>query len=169
VFLRNCLLQALSIARTSEKLTAQKRLVSSAHRSNSVYHSGPLGGVVRRSWQQEPLVARRRWRAPWECYRRVQQQPPPKLKMTSMEGPLGVLPVGPAAATTEAEEDVDGGLLGGCCLRVCQRPPPKLEKTSMAGLLEGAADGSSSSHHQAEDDVDGGTLPLFRVPIPSLV
>jgi hypothetical protein len=33
--------------------------------------------------------------------------------MTSMEGPLGVLRVGPTASTTEVEEDIDGGPLGG--------------------------------------------------------
>jgi hypothetical protein len=40
-----------------------------------------------------------------------------------MAGPLGVLPVGPVVATTEVEEDVDGG-------------PP-----------EGAAGGSGSGCH----------------------
>jgi hypothetical protein len=67
-----------------------------------------------------------------------------------MAGSLGVLAIGPAAATTEVEnvdggppmgvlaattevEDVDGGALGGCCRDFRQRPPPKLE-TLMAGL-----------------------------------
>jgi hypothetical protein len=35
------------------------------------------------------------------CYRRVQKRPPLKVKETSMAGSLGVLPVGPAAATTK--------------------------------------------------------------------
>jgi hypothetical protein len=43
---------------------------------------------------------------------------------TSMAGPLGVLPVGLAVATTVVEEDVDGRLLGG------------------------ATGGSSSGHHR---------------------
>jgi hypothetical protein len=30
-----------------------------------------------------------------------------------MVGPLGVLPAGPAVTTTEVEEDIDGGPLGG--------------------------------------------------------
>jgi hypothetical protein len=33
-----------------------------------------------------------------------------------MVGPLGVLLVFPAAATTEVEEDVDGGPLGGAAI-----------------------------------------------------
>jgi hypothetical protein len=41
-----------------------------------------------------------------------------------MAGPLGVLLVGPAAATTEVEEDVDGG------------------------PLEGVVGGSGSGHHR---------------------
>jgi hypothetical protein len=32
-----------------------------------------------------------------------------------MVGPLGVLPVGPAASTIEDEEDIDGGPPGGHC------------------------------------------------------
>jgi hypothetical protein len=52
--------------------------------------------------------------APWGGrYRRVQQQPPPRLKKTSMASPLGVLPVGPVASTIEVEEDVDGEPSGG--------------------------------------------------------
>jgi hypothetical protein len=51
-----------------------------------------------------------------------------------MAGPLGVLPAGPAAVTTEVEEDIDGsppwkgGAAGGCCRWVRQRPPPKFEE-----------------------------------------
>jgi hypothetical protein len=44
---------------------------------------------------------------------------------------LGVLVVGPAAATTDVD-DVDGGPPGGCWRQVRQRPPPML-KTSMVG------------------------------------
>jgi hypothetical protein len=42
-----------------------------------------------------------------------------------MAGPLGVLPAGPAAATTEVKGDIDGGPLGG------------------------AADKSDSGHHRS--------------------
>jgi hypothetical protein len=38
-----------------------------------------------------------------------QKRPPPSLEKTSMADPLGALPVGLVAATTEAEEDVDDG------------------------------------------------------------
>jgi hypothetical protein len=44
---------------------------------------------------------------PLGCYRQVQQRPPSELA-TSMAGPLGVLPAGPAVATTRVG-DVDGG------------------------------------------------------------
>jgi hypothetical protein len=43
----------------------------------------------------------------------VQQCPPPRLNTTSMAAPLGVLSAGPAALTTEFEDDVDGGPMGG--------------------------------------------------------
>jgi hypothetical protein len=39
---------------------------------------------------------------------------------------LGVLSAGPVAATTEVEEDIDGGPLGGWYRQVRQWPPPKL-------------------------------------------
>jgi hypothetical protein len=55
---------------------------------------------------------------------RCRQRPPLRMKNTSMAGPLGVLPVGLAAATTKDEEDVHGGSPGG------------------------AADGSDSVHHR---------------------
>jgi hypothetical protein len=35
-----------------------------------------------------------------------------------MAGPMGVLPVGPAATTNKVEEDFDGGPPGGRCRRV---------------------------------------------------
>jgi hypothetical protein len=41
-------------------------------------------------------------------------------------GPLGVLAVGPAATTTEAG-DIDGGPPGGCWWQVRHRPPPMLK------------------------------------------
>jgi hypothetical protein len=88
-----------------------------------------------------------------------------------MAGPLEVLPVDPAVATTLVEEEVDGGALGGCCQWVWQWPPLLLKKTlmvgplggvllagsivattvaketSMADPLGGAFDGSDTSHH----------------------
>jgi hypothetical protein len=57
-----------------------------------------------------------------------------------------VLLVGPVAATTEVEEDIDGEPPGGCCWRVWQRPTSKLKETSMALPLEGATGGSNSNH-----------------------
>jgi hypothetical protein len=50
---------------------------------------------------------------PLGCCWWVRQRPPLKLKKMSMADPLRVLSVGLAAATTEDEEDVDGGPLGG--------------------------------------------------------
>jgi hypothetical protein len=44
---------------------------------------------------------------PWGCCWQVRQRPPSELEM-SMAAPLGLLPTGPAAATTEVG-DVDGG------------------------------------------------------------
>jgi hypothetical protein len=145
-FLRNCFLRVLSITRTLKKLTTQKCLASSTHRSNSVYHSGPVGGVARRCLQRLPLVARCRW-APWGCCQRFRQRPPPYLKKTSMVSPLGVLSTRPAAATTVLKENIDDGPPRGCCRWVQQRPPPYLNKTSMTGPLGGAAGGSDSGHH----------------------
>jgi hypothetical protein len=49
-----------------------------------------------------------------------------------MVGPLGVLPTGSAASTTEFEDDVDGGPPGRLCWWVWQRPPPSLKMTVMA-------------------------------------
>jgi hypothetical protein len=46
--------------------------------------------------------------------------------------PLEVLPVGPTTATTEVEDDVDGELPRGCCRWIRQRPPLRLKRTSMA-------------------------------------
>jgi hypothetical protein len=76
-----------------------------------------------------PLEGRYRW---------VRQRPPPRLKKTSMVGPLGVLLVGPEVSTTKVEEDVDGGPPGWRCRWVRQLPPPMMKKTSMAGALAGA-------------------------------
>jgi hypothetical protein len=58
--------------------------------------------------------------------RRVRQHLPPT-------GPLGALPVGMAASTTEVEEDVDGRPPGGCYQWVRQNPAPMFKMTSMAG------------------------------------
>jgi hypothetical protein len=79
-----------------------------------------------------------------------------------MAAPLGGAGRSPTAATTEAEEDVDGGALG--VLTDCLAPP-KLKKTLMAGPLGGAAGMSASNHHRSpvaattevEEVVDGET------------
>jgi hypothetical protein len=60
--------------------------------------------------------------------------------------PGGVLPVGPAAATTEVKEDVDGGLPRGRCRRFRQRSPPRFMKTSMAAPLRGSRSHPVSKH-----------------------
>jgi hypothetical protein len=91
----------------------------------------PLGGAADRTGSGHHRSWRScQWWARWGCCRRVQQWPRSKLKMKSMVDPLGVLLVGPIVTITEAEEDVDGGPLGGCCRLVRQRPPPKLKKTT---------------------------------------
>jgi hypothetical protein len=66
-----------------------------------------------------------------------------------MAGPLGVLPVGPAVATTEGGEDINGGPPGGCCRPVLQRPSPKLEKMSLVGPLGGAVDESDGDNYRS--------------------
>jgi hypothetical protein len=63
-------------------------------------------------------------------------------------GPLGALSVGPVASTTEVADDVDDAPPGGCCQRVLQRPPPSLKMMSMVAPLMGAAGGSGSVHHR---------------------
>jgi hypothetical protein len=73
-------------------------------------------------------------------------------------GPLGVLPMGPAVATTKVEEDVNGKAPGGCCRRVSQRPPPKMRKTSMTGPLGLLPVGPAAATTKFEEDVDGGPL-----------
>jgi hypothetical protein len=64
-----------------------------------------------------------------------------------MAGPCGVLPASPTVATTVAEEDIDGGPLGGCYRRLRQWPPLKLMEMSMAGPLGVAAGRSGSGYH----------------------
>jgi hypothetical protein len=63
-------------------------------------------------------------------------------------GPWGALPVGPATSTTDAEDDFDGRPSGGRCRQVWQCAPPRMKKTSVVGPLSGAAGGSGSVHHQ---------------------
>jgi hypothetical protein len=58
--------------------------------------------------------------------RQVRQHLPPT-------GPLGALPVGMAASTTEVEEDVDGRPSGGCYQWIRQNPAPMFKMTSIAG------------------------------------
>jgi hypothetical protein len=57
--------------------------------------------------------------------------------------------VGPIAATTEVEGDIDGGLLRECYQQVQQQPPPKLKETSMGGPLGGATGRSDIGHHRS--------------------
>jgi hypothetical protein len=63
--------------------------------------------------------------------------------------------VGPAAATIEDVEDVDGGASGGCCRWVWQRPPPKLKNTSMAGPLGVLSVGPAAATTEDVEDVNG--------------
>jgi hypothetical protein len=79
--------------------------------------------------------------------RQVQQRPPPRLKKTSIAGPLGALSAGLAIATTEDKEDIDGRPPGGRCQWVWQRPLLRLKKTSMVGPLGGVASGFGSGCH----------------------
>jgi hypothetical protein len=68
--------------------------------------------------------------------------------MTSMVGPLGALPVGPPASTTEFEDDVDGGTPGRCCRCIQQRPPSSFEDDVDGEPHGGAVGGSDSIHHR---------------------
>jgi hypothetical protein len=62
--------------------------------------------------------------------------------------PLEVLLVGPVASTTEFEDDIDVGAPGGRYRWVRQRPPLTLKTSSMAAPLGGTASGSDSVHHR---------------------
>jgi hypothetical protein len=55
--------------------------------------------------------------------------------------------VGPIAATTNVEGDIDGGTLRECYQQVQQQPPPKLKEMSMGGPLGGATGRSDIGHH----------------------
>jgi hypothetical protein len=55
--------------------------------------------------------------------------------------------VGLAVATTDVEEDIDGGPPRGRYRRVQQWPPLRLKMMSMVAPLGDATSGSSSSHH----------------------
>jgi hypothetical protein len=68
----------------------------------------------------------------------------------------GVLPMGLIVSTTEVEEDVNGGPLGGHCWWVWLRPPPMLKMLSMAGPLGALLVGPTTSTAEVEEDVDGG-------------
>jgi hypothetical protein len=73
-----------------------------------------------------------------------------------MVGPLGVLLAGPAASTTEFEDDIDGGPPRGRYRQVRQRPPLSLKTVSMVGPQGALSMGSVASTTEVEDDVDGG-------------
>jgi hypothetical protein len=74
----------------------------------------------------------------------------------SMSGPLGALPVGPTASTTEVEEDVDGRPHEGHCRLLRQRPPSML-KTLMTAPLGVLPAGMVVSTTNVKDDIDGGS------------
>jgi hypothetical protein len=112
-----------------------------------VLPAGPAASTteVEKEVDGGPHGGRCRW--VWQC--------PPRLKKTSMAGPLGAVPVGPAASTTEVEEDVDDGPPGGCYRFVLQRAPLRLKKTSMVGPLGALPAGPTASTTDVEDDIDG--------------
>jgi hypothetical protein len=60
-------------------------------------------------------------------------------------GPL----VGAARTIIEVDEDIDGGPPGRCCREFQQRPPPKLMRMLMAPPLAGATGRSGSGHHRS--------------------
>jgi hypothetical protein len=70
------------------------------------------------------------------------------LKTTSMAGPWGALPMGPAVSTTEVEVDIDGGPARRRCRWVRQWPPPSLKTTSIAGPHGGTVSGSDNGCHR---------------------
>jgi hypothetical protein len=55
----------------------------------------------------------------------------------------------PATATTEVDEDVDGGPHRRRCREPRQRPPPKLTKMSMVGPLGDGVGNPSNGHHRS--------------------
>jgi hypothetical protein len=63
--------------------------------------------------------------------------------------------VGPAVATTEFEEDVDGKPPGGCIWWVRQWPPPRLKKTMMVSPMGALPAGPTVTTTEGEDDIDG--------------
>jgi hypothetical protein len=141
--------------------------------SGSVYHSGPLVGVARKilaagtKFRQTSMASHLGVRPecpvaattkaeedddsgpPRGCCQYLWQQPPLKLRKTSMAGPLGgLLAEYQAVATTEAEDDVDGGPPEGCCRYLRQQSPSKLRKTLMAAPLR-VCWWKSGSHHRS--------------------
>jgi hypothetical protein len=92
---------------------------------------------------------RRRWRAPWGCWRQVQQRSPLKLK-TLMAGPLRVLAAGPAVTTIEVE-DVDGGPPGVLAVGLAAATTEVEDVDS--GPLGGAGSIFDSGHHRSPSDI----------------
>jgi hypothetical protein len=67
-----------------------------------------------------------------------------------MEGPLGVLLAGPAVGTTEVEEDIDGGPLGGGVLPMgLAVATTEVVEDIYGGPVGGVAGGSGIDHHQS--------------------
>jgi hypothetical protein len=73
-----------------------------------------------------------------------------------MVGPLGALPVGPAASTTEVSDDVDGWPLEGATGGSDSIHHRVLKITSMAGPLGALPAGPAVSTTKVDDNVDGG-------------
>jgi hypothetical protein len=77
-----------------------------------------------------------------------------------MAGPLGLLAVGPAAATIGVG-DIDGGPSEGCWWQVRQRPPPELETLMMDPLGVLAAGLTAATTRVG--DINGGPLGVLSV------
>jgi hypothetical protein len=67
-------------------------------------------------------------------------------------GPL----VGAARTIIEVDEDIDGGPPGRCCREFQQRPPPKLMRMSMAPPWQVLPGGLAAATTEVDEDIDGG-------------
>jgi hypothetical protein len=123
-----------------------RKILAAGTKFRDTSMAGPLGGAADRSGSDHHRSWRRRWWAPWGVL-----PAGPAAATTGVGdvdgGPLGVLPAGPTVATTRVG-DVDGGSTGRCCRQVRQRPSSELA-TSMADPLGGAAGRYDSGHHRS--------------------
>jgi hypothetical protein len=71
-----------------------------------------------------------------------------------MADPLGALSIGPAASTTNVEEDVDGGPPGGRYRWVRHRPPLRLKKMSMVTPLGALPAGLAVATTEVKENID---------------